>query len=100
VNATCRYHCSVATGGCGACFRSLRAWDSHRVGPWEDRRCDLTVDGLVEIPGGICRISGPTGPKLAVTVYGHESAERVRSYFEGVKGRHSASGNGKSRVAG
>jgi hypothetical protein len=79
--ATCRYHCR----SCGAHFTSLRAFDSHRVGPWADRRCELP-DELIEIEGGACRISNPELSLNAVTLYEDSEAERLREYLAGREG--------------
>jgi hypothetical protein len=32
----CSYHCR----NCGRCFASLGAFDAHRKGPHDDRRCE------------------------------------------------------------
>ncbi len=63
--ASCSFHC----GGCNRHFRSLEAFDIHRVGSHTDgsRHCESPLDlkgKLVAIAedDGICRISG--GPML------------------------------------
>jgi hypothetical protein len=82
---TCHYHCR----SCGGHFTSLRAFDSHRSGPWSDRRCSYPDDsGLVEIEGGVCYLSdadeqtGAPIPQMGVTLYEHQAAADVREYFE------------------
>lgn len=32
---------------CGAAFQSVRAFEAHRVGPWDERRC-LTTPRMAE----------------------------------------------------
>lgn len=68
---TCRFHCAA----CGAHFTSLRAFDAHRQGPWDDRRCEFP-DELIERTG-VCKLSGPV-PRVGVTVLEHPSAEDIR----------------------
>jgi hypothetical protein len=88
VSRRCRCHCR----SCGACFTSLQAFDSHRVGPWQDRRCELG-DELVEIPDGECHVADPLRPKTGVTLYGHPDAEQAQRYFRAIESRETARTN-------
>ena len=63
----CQYHCS----GCDSCFVSLRAFDAHRFGPWENRTCwDESVEGRVVVArnDGLCEIGFPQ-PTIGRTLY-------------------------------
>lgn len=49
----------LCRGGCGRYFQSVRAFDRHRDGPWDKRRCCTTPRmaerGLVLDPRGFWR---------------------------------------------
>ena len=76
MTSTCRYHCRA----CGAHFTSLEAFDAHRAGEMDARRCELADAPLVERAGGSCSIAGPT-PRVGITVYEHVKAARAREAF-------------------
>ena len=74
----CRYHCRP----CGGHFSSLEAFDGHRSGPLDARRCSYPDDAdLVERPGGTCTIADPGCSIGEITIYSTERAERARERF-------------------
>ena len=74
----CSYHCRA----CGAHFSSLRAFDAHRSGPMDDRRCDFPDDAELVERTGICKISDPTQPQVGVTLYERADSQDYRSRME------------------
>ena len=71
---SCSHHCSA----CGRHFTSLRAFDAHRGGPWDDRQCEAPAEGF-EPAIGIC---GIRGPETGATIWRLAGAsQRARSYF-------------------
>lgn len=76
MTAFCRNHCRA----CGAHFTSVRAFDAHRVGPMDNRRCEFGPD-LIEVFDGVCRIDDPDWPKDGVALYEHASAANAREVF-------------------
>jgi hypothetical protein len=69
----CTYHCRP----CSSHFTSLRAFDAHRQGPSDDRRCEFPDSGLVELTG-VCKLADPDMPLAGVTLHEHESAQDYR----------------------
>jgi hypothetical protein len=83
MTTTCSHHCSA----CGTCFTSLRAFDLHRAGAMDDRRCDLAGVELVE-RAGTCKVANSELPVRDVTVYERKDAA---DYRERMKAAHRAS---------
>ena len=96
MTSTCSYHCRT----CGAHFTSLEAFDAHREGPaGGNRTCSFPESAeLVELTG-TCKISDPTTPSVAVTIYSTERAARARDYFGDTNVRQTASANAKPATA-
>jgi hypothetical protein len=88
-------HCTCHCRPCGSHFTSLRAFDAHRQGPSDARRCELPDTGLVELTG-ICKLADPDMPLAGVTVYELEATQDYRSYR---RGRQTAHMHRKSGVA-
>jgi hypothetical protein len=87
---SCTNHCRA----CGHHFTSLRAFDAHRRGPMDARRCEPPGPDLAERIG-ICRLAGPDLPIAGGTLY--ERADS-RDYRERMNARHAASRHAKSRL--
>ena len=85
---SCTYHCRP----CGSHFTSVRAFDAHRRGPMDDRRCELPDTGLVE-RSGVCGLANPDMHLLNVAVYELEATQDYREYRNG---RETADMHGKS----
>lgn len=81
----CRFHCRC----CGGHFASLEAFDAHRSGSMDARRCDYPDDAeLVERAGGSCSIAYPAQPAIEnITVYSTKRADRARDAFGTRAGR-------------
>jgi hypothetical protein len=67
----CQYHCS----GCGCHFISLRAFDLHRFGSWEERGCWGEDESRLAIAreDGICELDEPT--RIGVTLWREHGPE-------------------------
>jgi hypothetical protein len=93
---TCAYHCRA----CGSHFTSLEAFDGHREGPAGGNRiCSFPESAeLVELSGS-CRVSHPTLPLVAVTIYEHAKAGRLREYRKAENAREALSTDAKSATA-
>ena len=85
---TCRYHCRR----CASHFTSLEAFDAHRDGPMDDRRCEFPDHAnLIEVQG-VCRISefdAKTAEPLTTTgtIYATARSGEAREYFSEVEAR-------------
>lgn len=72
----CSHHCRR----CNSHFTSLVAFDAHHESSGESLApCTFPdEDALVEVVGGVCKISDPTKPEIGIVLYEHKSAALMR----------------------